>query len=253
MTQTGKKNSNFNQIPVAPELVTPVFTGWLRTMLQTTGREDVVTLENKNIDKVSVVAKILRIEDEQTKVHIWVDDSTGVIKTTANGKSSEPTPLVLKHAKINVNEYIKMVLQVNCYEGNIRYTPLKIQTVTDHNMLTLHMYRTLLSQRFRLKTISDNDYSGKKKVIESPTKGLSDGESMHENNSSYDLQGLSPSDILTNFLRAHSATVPNISHQEIHKGLRNTMSSHEINQAIKDLSDNYLLSKNKDGTYQKMI
>ena len=74
--------------------------------------------------------------------------------------------------------YVRCVVQTGAYEGHKFFTPLQMKEVVDHNYITLHLHRALLSQSFRRNEVLDEQYSGQKGMGDSDRKISVAGESL---------------------------------------------------------------------------
>lgn len=70
------------------------------------------------------------------------------------------------------------MVQTGAYEGRKFFTPLQMKEVVDHNYITLHLHRALLSQSFRRNEVLDEQYSGQKGMGDSDRKVSLAGDSV---------------------------------------------------------------------------
>ena len=85
------------------DLITPVLICWLNSLAKAEQKDDALRLDDCLLDKVTIVARITKIQDEQSKVRITVDDGTGILVLTCNKKQNEETPRALKHVTLQFN------------------------------------------------------------------------------------------------------------------------------------------------------
>ena len=91
------------------DLITPVLIAWLNSLAKAQPKDDALRLDDCILDKVTVVARITKIQEEQSKVRITIDDGTGILILTCNKKQNEETPRALKHVTLKSSNQGKCV------------------------------------------------------------------------------------------------------------------------------------------------
>jgi hypothetical protein len=130
--------------------ITPILAGWFSSGMIESRDDDVVSIDGKVIDCLSVVGRLIEHEFQATKVFFTLEDGTDFIKFVVNKRVEEDLPYQLDGINLAIkNQYLKVVFVPQVYRNNITNVVNRVEAITNYNAITHHFLSTVYSVRFR--------------------------------------------------------------------------------------------------------
>ena len=137
--------------------INPVLIKWFHSKLINTTDDDTVTLDEKPIDSLQIVGRVILFSIETSKVFIKLEDGTGILDFVVNKRIDEDVPRILKNIDLNSkSSYLRVVFSPQVYKGKINNVVSKIDVVKDFNLITYHFLNVLYAMKYRNDGISAN-------------------------------------------------------------------------------------------------
>ena len=140
---------------------------------------------------------------------------------------------------------MRCLIQIGSYDGHKFFTPLQMKEVLDHNYITMHLFRVLLSQGFRREEISDEQYSGRKSHIGNDTFLSTGRESVTVEDGKTGFQSVNDK-IFGLISQMGERTRRPVAFGSIFAVLKSEFSVSEIRNGIDDLIENGSIRKMRD-------
>ena len=134
------------------ESITPLFVKWLKSACSF--REgDVIKLDEFILDKIVVCGRVVSLKSDATKTFLVLDDGTDSIKVVSNKRHDEEHSKSYKDIVISSDSvtYLKVIIDVNFYQNEVIFTPIKVSPVPNHNYITFHILNCLQAQKVRVQ------------------------------------------------------------------------------------------------------
>jgi len=130
--------------------ITPILAGWFSSGMIESRDDDVVSIDGKVIDCLSVVGRLIDYDLQATKVFFTLQDGTDSIKFVANKRVEQDLPYQLEGINLEIkNQYLKVVFSPQVYKNNITNVANKVEAIENFNAITHHFLSTVYSVRYR--------------------------------------------------------------------------------------------------------
>jgi len=103
-----------------------------------TGDDESIQIDGRDISQVTIVGKIEKIQDQSTYVNYTVDDGTGAIDVRQWLDSDESEYLRSERAKLQSGRYARVVGYPRKFNNERSLVAMHIAPVTDFNEITFH-------------------------------------------------------------------------------------------------------------------
>jgi replication factor A2 len=94
--------------------------------------------DNKPVQSISLVAKVINIKEQSTHVRYTLEDGTGVIEAALWSTDGKSEAEVAAQSKIEVNGYVQVIGAIRLFSGKKSIQANSLKPVTDINQITYH-------------------------------------------------------------------------------------------------------------------
>ena len=74
------------------EKLIPMLIRDLNRMMETKHTNDLLQFEGQDVDRIQIVGRIVKIENDQTRIRLFIDDGSGIYMLSGNKKDSSMIP-----------------------------------------------------------------------------------------------------------------------------------------------------------------
>ncbi len=129
--------------------------------------DNVITLYNKEINKIIVVGKLSLKEKQNNRVFLEINDGTGFLEITCIKKFEESEPLLLRGIQLEKNPYVKVVLDHYrpSSDSEIKFTGIYFEELTDLNGITFHLLEIMAFKKKIVSTGGISEFNREKQVF----------------------------------------------------------------------------------------